>query len=271
MVIFTDNITIAPLILYGTEQYNLYENTNKIFLPISILNKISNLQDDMSFLLFQLNDSDEILSVADFISGDIAYVPSRFINSFDIIEGTIKLYDNHIEKGTYAKIRVHNSKFMQLDDYKEYLEQVLQKYSVLQEGSIIQIEHHPLLLDELSSHNPLYITITKTEPEEVILITDTDLAIEFEEFNDKEDDKEDDKDEDDHKEEKETENQEEKENQETDLLHSGEINYEYWHKKNIEEYGKTKGLALPYELKNKKISRAFLNFNFNFDFVKNNK
>jgi hypothetical protein len=246
MVAFTDIITIAPLVLYGKEQYDIYENTNKIFLPTSILNKIANLQDDISFILFQLNDSDEILSVADFIQGDIAYVPSRFINSFDIIEATIKLYNNQIEKGTYAKIRIHNSKFMKLDDYKEYLEQVLQKYSVLSQGSIIQIDHHPLLMTQ-SNQNPLYITITKTEPEEVILITDTDLAIEFEEFDDEEENKK----------------EKEQDPQVNELLNnSGEIDYDFWHKKNNEEYLKMKCLALPYELKNKKISRGFLNFNF---------
>jgi hypothetical protein len=266
MVAFTDIITIAPLVLYGKEQYDIYENTNKIFLPTTILDKIANLQDDISFLLFQLNDSDEILSVADFIQGDIAYVPSRFINSFDIIEARIKLYNNPIEKGTYAKIRIHNSKFMKLDDYKEYLEQVLQKYSVLSQGSIIQIDHHPLLMTQ-SNQNPLYITITKTEPEEVILITDTDLAIEFEEFDDEEEDDDEDEEEDEYK--KEDKKEKEQGPQVDELLNkSGVIDYDFWHKKNNEEYLKMKCLALPYELKNKKISRGFINFNFNYNFVK---
>jgi hypothetical protein len=183
-IIDFNNMKVLPMTYYQNYSSNM-ENSNKIILPSTILSNISQYDGITYPLIFKIEGINEYFSVLDFIDDiDFIYIPMKF---FEILIPTIdndeisitvnlQLYNKPLARGTMAKIQVHDAKFIELEDYKLYLENQLQKnYSILQEGTTIEIEPHPLLGKNLK------INIIKTEPEEAILITDTDLSIEFEE------------------------------------------------------------------------------------------
>jgi hypothetical protein len=179
-----NNMKVLPMTYYQNYN-NSMENSNKIILPSTILSTISQYDGITYPLIFKIDGIDTYFSVLDFMDDiDFIYIPMKFFeilipdngndNDEVSITVTLKLYNKPLARGNLAKIQVHDAKFIELEDYKHYLENQLQKnYSILQEGSTIEIDKHPLL------GNNLKINIIKTEPEEVILITDTDLSIEF--------------------------------------------------------------------------------------------
>ncbi len=253
-----EEIKVMPLIYfhsYSDEKYNYLENSNKIILPSSILSKISSFNGINYPLIFKIDGIDDFLGVGDFIPDiDVVYVPFKIYEKLNTeqndniyIETILKLYNLPIARGTKAKLQVQDAKFIEIEDYKYYLEHHLQKnYSILQENNTIEIEPHPLL--NYPTGKLLKINIINTEPENVILITDTDLAIEFEEpLNYQE-----------YLDQKETER--EKENQ-TQTYIKEDI-FEYWNKKNEESMKKFGYLAVPVEITKNKQIRFYLNFNF---------
>jgi hypothetical protein len=253
-----ESIKAMPLIYfhsYSDEKYNYLENSNKIILPSTILSKISTFNGVNYPLMFKIDGIDDLLGVADFIPDiDVIYVPFKIYNKLIIneigdvyIDVNLKLYNLPIARGTKAILQVHDAKFIEIEDYKYYLEHHLQKnYSILQENTTIEIEPHPLL--NYPDGKLLKINIINTEPENVILITDTDLAIEFQEpvnyqeyLNDKE-----------------RKIEIEKGKQEN----NDEIMFSYWHKKNEDSMKKFGYPAVPVEITKNKQIRFFLNFNF---------
>lgn len=255
-----EGIKVMPLIYfhsYSDEKYNYLDNSNKIILPSSILSRISSFNGINYPLIFKIDDIDDFLGVADFIPDiDVIYVPfniytklhtSSIENSDIYITVNLKLYNLPIARGTKAKLQVHDAKFIEIEDYKYYLEHHLQKnYSILQENSTIEIEPHPLL--NYADGKMLKINIINTEPENVILITDTDLAIEFEEplnYQEYLDIKENEK----------VIHNQEKENNNDDM-------FSYWHKKNEESMKKFGYPAVPVEINKNNQIKFYLNFNF---------
>jgi hypothetical protein len=249
-----DEIKVMPLIYfhsYSDEKYNYLENSNKIILPSTILSKISSFNGVNYPLIFKIDGIDDFLGVADFIPDiDVVYVPLKIYEKLNTeqndniyIETILKLYNLPIARGTKAKLQVQDAKFIEIEDYKDYLEHHLQKnYSILQENNTIEIEPHPLL--NYPPGKLLKINIINTEPENVILITDTDLAIEFEEpLNYKE-------------------YLEEKEKEKKSQKYIGEDIFEYWHKKNEDSMKKFGYPAVPVEKTKNGQIRFYLNFNF---------
>ncbi len=247
---------------YMDSQYNELDASNKIILPQSVLNKISQYDGIAYPLIFKVEGLEDFLGVVEFDSNiNEAYLPRRIFkkilrfHDFDDIDTPLyiglELYNKPIARGTSATFKIHDAKFIEIEDYKTYLEYQLQKnYSILQEGVTIEIAPHPLL--NYPEGKNLKIDIIKTIPESAIMITDTDLVIEFEEpVNYKE-----------YQQKKEHE-KEENELEEQLLNFTENVNekspFEYWEKREKEHLAKYKCLPVPYEIKNGQI-RVYLKF-----------
>jgi hypothetical protein len=193
-IIEFSNIKAFPLMYfhsYHLDRYMSLENSNKIILPHSILSEVSKYNGIIYPLTFQIDGLDDLLGVADFsIDIDVAYLPQRIFDKIaslfhlDSLDGPIdiplKLFNRKIARGTCVKFQVHDAKFIEIDDYKSYLETHLQElYSILQKNITIEIPSHLDL--NYPDGRTLQINVVSCEPEDSIIITDTDLVIEFEE------------------------------------------------------------------------------------------
>jgi hypothetical protein len=263
-VIHFDNINGTFLTfyhLYYDSNYNELETGNKIILPQSVLNTISQYDGIAYPLIFKVEGLEDFLGVAEFDSNiSEAYLPRRLFtkvlehNEIDDMDTPLhlglELYNKPIARGTAATFRVHDAKFIEIEDYKSYLEYQLQKnYSILQEGITIEIAPHPLLNYQAGEN--LKIDIVKTLPEKAIMITDTDLAIEFEEpLNYQE-----------YQQQKQQEQQEQQEQQKEQKGYesTGASPFEYWEKREKEHLAKYKCLPVPYEIRNGHL-RVYLKF-----------
>ncbi len=235
--------------------YNELETSNKIIIPQSVLNKISQYDGIAYPLIFKVNGLDDLLGVAEFDANITeVFIPNRIFKKILRFHGIdeidfplhigLELHNKPIARGTSATFRVHDAKFIELEDYKSYLEYQLQKnYSILQEGITIEIAPHPLL--NYTNNKSLKIDIVKTSPESAIMITDTDLAIEFEEpLNYKE-----------YLQKKEEDNdiQQQLMKFNNELTSQTTNVFEYWEKREKEHLEKYKCLPVPYEIKNGQI------------------
>lgn len=240
---------------FTDSRYNHLETSNKIILPQSILNKISQYDGIAYPLIFKVTGLDDFLGVAEFDATIVdVYIPKRIFqkilsfNGYDDVDFPIhlglELYNKPIARGTSATFKVHDANFIEIEDYKSYLEHQLQRnYSILQEGLTIEIEPHPLL--NYPDGKSLKIDVIKTNPESTIMITDTDLAIEFEEPHN-------------YKEYLEHQN----EYIEEEIIEPVTSQpFEYWEKREKEHLSKHGCLPVPYEIKNGQI-RMCLRFNW---------
>uniref|UniRef100_A0A6C0E925 Uncharacterized protein n=1 Tax=viral metagenome TaxID=1070528 RepID=A0A6C0E925_9ZZZZ len=190
-----DNIKGLPLSYFHSyeSQYRL-EHSNKIILPSSILVELSKYDNIVYPLMFQVDGTNDILGVADFVDDiDIAYLPNRIFNKMIINFGIndvkdirepisigLKLHNQEIARGVHTILRAHDAKFLEIDDHQSYLQMHLQQfYSILQEGEILELPAPDFL--GYPENTFLKIDVLKTKPESTILITDTNLIIDFEE------------------------------------------------------------------------------------------
>ena len=189
-----DNIKGLPLTYfhsYGQYQYNQLEHSNKILLPSTVLTAISQYDNIVYPLIFQVDGTFDLLGVAEFVDEiDIAYLPNRIFQKILASNGLqhvdqpisigLKLHNQDIARGTQATLRAHDAKFIEIDDHQTYLQlQLQQYYSILQEGQVLEFPPPESL--GYPSGEFLKVDVMKTKPEKEILITETNLAIDFEE------------------------------------------------------------------------------------------
>jgi hypothetical protein len=186
-----DDIKGLPLTYYPfLEKFegNDYQFSNKIILPSKILEIIAKYDGINYPLTFRIDGIQLFLGVIDFDNTiEYAYIPNCIFEQLAILNPEmdymnlspvnlgLKLYNRPIARGTKAIIRSHNPRFIEIENYRDYLQSSLQYYSMLQENTTIEIGEHPLI------NVPIKFDIIKTFPEKNILITDTDLEIDFEE------------------------------------------------------------------------------------------
>jgi hypothetical protein len=266
-----NNLKCLPLTYfhsYHLDKYANLENSNRIILPQYILSELSKYSNIIYPLTFQIEGLDDLLGVADFISDTrIVFLPQRIFDKVislqyhdhdnnlnkdlnttqDLMDNhcelVLKLYNLKIPRGRMVKFQVEDAKFLEIEDCKSYLEQHLQQqFSILQKNISIEIPAHPIM--NYPFNKTLQINIIECQPEDAILITETDLAIEFEEpVNYKKYLKD---------------LREIESTATTDTIVS---NNDYWHQRDL-NYFKIHGfLPVPYEKGNKSL-RVRLNFNF---------
>lgn len=153
------------------------ENSNKIIMPNKILNDISIYNDVLYPLHFTINDSEVMFTPSEF-KEDIKeiYIPQHFIDNLGLDdidkEYKITLVNKEIKKGTRLKIKPHSSDFLEIQDYKQYLEKnLLELYTTLTKNQTLLIPYFD---------KTLMIDILECDPNDIISIIDTDIEVDIE-------------------------------------------------------------------------------------------
>ncbi len=167
---------------------------NKIIIPSSTLEQLIDRLDNSAdqpyiFELTQLSEvtrlsaesrdyenqiKKKICTVQRFeaITKDIVYVSPLMMIELGLEEGEkVILEAVYPEKGTYIKVQPHRHAFTFIEDVRHVLEQNLRSHQVLQLGQTIPVNY----FDQV-----FMIDIIETKPSNVILISETDLNVDFE-------------------------------------------------------------------------------------------
>ena len=104
----------------------------------------------------------------------ICHVPYHVMDNLAITEGTtVEIEKVSPVKGTYIKLRPHETAFINLSNPKAVLEKIMSKdYPVVTQGQTIEIYYQDL-------NKTFRIDIVKAEPAEMISIINTDLNVDF--------------------------------------------------------------------------------------------
>lgn len=257
------NIKALPLTYfydYPNPDVHHLEHSNRIIIPSTILGQIYTHNGIITPMTFEIDGANDYLGVYNFYDDiDVVYIPHRIfqkiIRSMGItkinapIPITLKLHNIQLPTGTHATFRFHNSEFLDVSDHRGYLEMNLNKYyTVITEGTTIDLPAPKEL--ECPEGTFFKVDIVSTKPEKTILITDTDLNIDFEEPLDY----------DKYLEKKEKEKQEKEIKEYQDLTGHG---IDFWEKRDKESLRTTGYHALPFITNSQgKIIKAKLSFNF---------
>ena len=163
---------------YGYDDVKLKEYSNKIILPLSILDKISsnsNVEFPLYFYL-EKNDKKIYFGVEKFLP-DISdyFIPNYIFENLGIQYGEfmeLKIDFKTLNKGTKIILEPHDKEFLKVPDPKKYLEtHIRMNYQSLSENSVIRILYRESYLD---------FNVKKVEPEEHVSTLDTDIEVDFE-------------------------------------------------------------------------------------------
>lgn len=181
---FTTTLQALPIAYYpGTIKPRL-ENSNKVILPQNILDSlIKKYNDDLQFpIIFklQVNFLEFYVGVEEFtFNNNIIYIPNHVIqnNMIELNQKIVLTYSSP-PKGNFVKLQPHQTKFTQITNFKNNLENnIVKYYPVLSKNSTIS------LYDEKTKKSYL-VDIVECEPSHVIVTNDIDLTVDFAEPKD---------------------------------------------------------------------------------------
>ena len=170
---------VYPLsFFYGYDDVKLKEYSNKIILPISILDKVSN-NDNIEFPLYFYFEKDgkKIYFGVEKFLPDVSdyYIPNYIFENLGIEYGDfmeLKIDFKTLNKGNKIILEPHDKEFLKVPDPKKYLEtHIRMNYQCLSEDSIIRILYRNSYLD---------FNVKKVEPEVHVSTLDTDIEVDFE-------------------------------------------------------------------------------------------
>jgi hypothetical protein len=155
------------------------ENSNKVILPESMLFKFQDKDFPLHFTIKNVDTSmSSVCGVFEFTSNPgKALIPYHLMQTLFIKEGTTCEFTiAYPVRGSYIKLKPHETKFIELADPKAILEHHLSKnYTVLTKGETISIKY----MEEY-----YYIDVVECEPADTIHITDSDINLDFDEPRD---------------------------------------------------------------------------------------
>ena len=173
--IITVTIKALPLVyFYNYTSFKLYEFSNKCIAPKSLLYKLSKYNN----LIFpiHLKVGKEVLSIHEFIDDiDCLYIPNSVYKDSVSAEAPteIQIINSRIEKATKLVMKPFSSKFLTIENPKQYLEIHLKRsYSVLRQDQIISLIYQDYSID---------FRIVLTEPAALVSLIDTEIEVDFEE------------------------------------------------------------------------------------------
>lgn len=181
---FTKKLKALPIAYYpGTFNPRL-ENSNKVILPQTILNSLlQEYKDDLQYpIIFklQVNFLEFYVGVEEFASNnDIIYIPNHIIqNNMIELNQEIVLHYASPPKGNFVKLQPHKTKFTEITNFKDNLEDnIVKYYPVISKNSTIS------LYDDKTKQSYL-VDIIECEPSYVIVTNDIDLTVDFAEPKD---------------------------------------------------------------------------------------
>ena len=177
---------------YDYEKIKKLENSDKILIPMHIINRIKDKFDNIVYpLIFEIEKIDneglnfmegigmkKIIKcqVYDFLEDiDDIYIPFRLMQNLWMNEGSLislKYSLKQHNKGTKIILRPHTSEFLDIDEPKVFLKNgLIENYSILSKEDIISISY---------LENTLYFDVLETFPENTIIVNNTDLEVDFE-------------------------------------------------------------------------------------------
>ena len=186
---FTFDIRCYSLSMFvNYDKYKHLENSDKILIPQSIMMKINSQSTELpKQLIFSIKkmifdessmfyDNECKCQLFEFIEGiDNIYIPSRIMQSLWLQENdlvSLEYISFPLPMGTKIILKPHTSDFLEIMDTKDFLENGLNKnYSILNQNDTISIPYQEKIM---------YFDVVKTEPNSTILISDTDLEVDFE-------------------------------------------------------------------------------------------
>tara|TARA_E500000178_G_scaffold296798_1_gene303185 strand:- start:3759 stop:4484 length:726 start_codon:yes stop_codon:yes gene_type:complete len=157
---------------------NDVDNSNKVLMPSSILNRLS-IYDNFEYpIIFKIKD--EICGVSDLIESDTMYLPNYIcekINLNEIETLDIKIYNvKPFEKAEFIKLKPYNSSFYKVQDIKKFLEDGLKKnYTHIKEKDIIKLYYNGEIME---------FDIIETKPKGIVDLNETNVEVDFEKSHD---------------------------------------------------------------------------------------
>jgi ubiquitin fusion degradation protein 1 len=167
-------IKVQPLVyFYNYNKFKLYEFSNKCIAPKSLLCELS----EYNNLIFpiHLKYGKETLSIHEFIDDiDCLYIPNAvYKDSVSEEPRELEIVNSRIEKATKLIMKPFSSKFLTIENPKQYLEIHLKRsYSVLRRDQIISLIYKDYSID---------FRIVLTEPATLVSLIDTEIEVDFEE------------------------------------------------------------------------------------------
>lgn len=176
---------------YNYEKYKKLENSDKILIPMHIMNTIKEKFNDLKFpLIFSIEKIDDegfnllddigmkkniFCQVYEFLEDiDDIYIPFRLMQNLWLNEGSLinlRYSLKEYSKGDKIVLRPHTSDFLEIEDPKGFLEKSLtENYSVLSKEDIIGLPYF---------ENILYFDVLETSPSDTIIVNNTDLEVDF--------------------------------------------------------------------------------------------
>lgn len=163
------------------ELTNRLKHSNKILLPPSVLYALNeqNQLENGDIMFFKVTNKElnfgQVCGVHEFSAPPaICHVPYHIMDNLAIPQGSqIEIEKVCPVKGTYIKLRPHETAFINLSNPKAVLEKIMSKdYPVVTEGQTIEIFYEDL-------NKTFRIDIVKAEPAEIISIVNTDINVDF--------------------------------------------------------------------------------------------
>jgi hypothetical protein len=180
------NMVCFPLVCYNpmlVEEHEIkqMECSNRIIAPDSVIQQLCQYENIVSEHVFQINKSENRVSIGKYYTSATAeqsnaiYVPQYIFEGLSIEWGapvTLNFINESIPKGTFARLQPLTNKITEVDDYQTYMQQHLQSnYTCLIQGQSIMFP----CFDE-----QIIMIIHELQPQNIVSITNTDLAIDFE-------------------------------------------------------------------------------------------
>jgi len=147
-----------------------------VILPTSALHELARLRIQYP-MTFMISNSQMGLKtycgVLEFSAEEgMCHIPIWMMNNLCIEEGSeIILRNMNLQKGSYVKIKPHETAFIDLSNPKAILEQELTHYSVLHKGDTINIQY---------GGREYAIDIVECKPDDQICCVETNIELDFE-------------------------------------------------------------------------------------------
>mmetsp|Transcript_4387 Transcript_4387/g.10568 ORF Transcript_4387/g.10568 Transcript_4387/m.10568 type:complete len:241 (-) Transcript_4387:1259-1981(-) len=169
---FKFSLKVYPISFIGK---NEWEKGDKIILPPSILEILSNVDTDWP-LMFTLDNGNSFrkthCGVMEFTADEgCSYIPYWMMQNLIISIGEkITFKYVHLEKGSYVKIQPQTEDFLKISNPKAVLEAKLRNFTCLTKDTSIAIEYNSKIF---------WINIVEVKPGNAISIIETDINVDF--------------------------------------------------------------------------------------------
>ena len=153
--------------------------SNKICLPESILFEKKEKENVTFPLFFKIKNPitkyGTVCGVEEFTAPPgVCHLPYQIMSDISVEQGSnIELHMINPPNGDFVKLRFHTSKFSELSDPKQIMEEIMSRdYPVLSQGQTI-------ILNNMKNNKQYYVDIVETRPTEIIQIINTNLNVDF--------------------------------------------------------------------------------------------